>query len=98
MKGEHPNVYVVSPTLALYPGEPKLKHVYDTKQQWLHLYYRKGREWNSSMFLADTVIPWTCEWLLHYEFWLATGTWHGGGIHLETEAEKQAEKQIEDLN
>jgi len=98
MIGEHPNVYIVSPTLALYPGETKLKHVYDTKKQWLCLYYRKGREWNSSMFLADTVIPWTCEWLLYYEFWLATGTWHGGGIHLETEAEKQADKQIEDLN
>lgn len=87
--GKHPNVYVVSPTLALYPGETKLKHVYDTKKQWLCIYYRKSREWNCSMHIADTVIPWTCEWLLHYECWLATGVWHGGGIHNVSEAEKQ---------
>ena len=94
-RGDHPNVYVVSPTLALYPGETKLKHVYDTNKQWLCLYYRKGREWNSGMLIADTVIPWTCEWLLHYECWLSTGTWHGGGIHQETEAEKQFKRQKE---
>lgn len=87
-KGKHPNVYVTTPTLALYPGEIKLPHVYNTKKQWLCLYYRKGRQWNSSMLLSDTVIPWTSEWLLHYEFWLATGKWHGGGIHSETEEEK----------
>ncbi len=86
--GDHPNVFVTSPTLLLYPGETKLKHVYDTSKQWLCLYYRKGREWNGGMYIADTVIPWISEWLLHYECWLATGTWHGGGIHHGTELEK----------
>lgn len=85
-----PNVYVVNQTLELFPGKTKLPHVYDTKKQWLCLYYRKGREWNSGMLIADTVIPWTCEWLLHYECWAATGTWHGGGISHETEAESQS--------
>ena len=33
------------------------------------------------MFIADTIVPWACEWLLHYEIWLATGEWHGGGEH-----------------
>ena len=28
---------------------------------------------------ADTVIPWTIEWLACYEGWLATGRWVGGG-------------------
>jgi hypothetical protein len=86
--GGQPNVYVVSPTLALYPGATKLEHVYDTKKQWLCIYYRKAGEWKSSMLIADTIIPWTCEWLLHYECWLATGIWHGGGIHPVTETEK----------
>ena len=98
-KGEHPNVYVTNPKpLALHSGATKLRHVYDTDKQWLCLYFRKGQQWNSGMYLADTVIPWACEWLLHYECWVATGTWHGGGIEHETEAEKQANKAKEQLN
>lgn len=31
------------------------------------------------MLIADTIVPWASEWLLHYEYWLSTGTWHGGG-------------------
>jgi hypothetical protein len=81
VKGKDPNVYVIT-KLDLYPGETKLQHVYSTKKQWLCLYYRKGREWKSNMLISDTVIPWTCEWLLHYECWLGTGKWHGGGIHV----------------
>lgn len=88
-KGHNPNVYVLSPKLKFYPGTTNLPHVYDTKKQWLCIYYRKGKEWQSNMLIADTIIPWTCEWLLHYECWLATGVWHGGGIHNVSEVEKQ---------
>ncbi|MCK9424300.1 MAG: hypothetical protein M0Q38_17070 [Bacteroidales bacterium] len=76
----HPNVYIQSPKLTFFPGHLKLPHVYSTDKQWLCLYYRKAKEWNSTMFIADTVIPWTCEWILHYEIWACTGTWNGGGI------------------
>ena len=31
------------------------------------------------MLMVDTTVPWTSEWLLNYEIWLATGTWYGGG-------------------
>lgn len=31
------------------------------------------------MLLSTTVVPWTAEWLIHYEVWLATGQWTGGG-------------------
>jgi hypothetical protein len=24
-------------------------------------------------------VPWTCEWLFHFESWLFTGEWEGGG-------------------
>lgn len=47
----------------------------------LGLYYPPAREWRQSMLLAGTILPWTSEWLLHYETWLATGVWTGGGIH-----------------
>jgi hypothetical protein len=80
IKDKQPNVYIVNPILELYPGQKKLPHVYDNQKQWLCLYYRKGKQWNSSMLLVDTIIPWTSEWLFHYECWLATGKWHGGGI------------------
>jgi hypothetical protein len=31
------------------------------------------------MLLATTVLLWAAEWLMHYELWLVTGQWHGGG-------------------
>ena len=31
------------------------------------------------MLIVDTTVPWTAEWLLNYEIWLATGSWYGGG-------------------
>ena len=37
------------------------------------------------MLIADTIVAWTCEWLIHYEIWLATGEWHGGGDGLAEE-------------
>ena len=38
-------------------------------------------KWNERKMIAKTIIPWTSEWLFHYEIWVTTGTWHGGGIH-----------------
>jgi hypothetical protein len=39
-------------------------------------------EWQPTMLIARTILPWTVEWLAHYEIWRATGHWTGGG-HLE---------------
>lgn len=89
-------VYVIDPKpLQLANGKSVLPHVYSTPEQQLCLYYPEDNEWDTSMYYVKTLIPWACEWLVHYECWVATGTWHGGGIHHETEAEKQANKQIE---
>ncbi len=30
--------------------------------------------------IANTIVPWTINWLVVYEFWLATGIWKGGGV------------------
>jgi len=80
-KGQHPDVYVTDPNpLTLANGVEKLEHVYDTKKQHLCLYYRKAREWDTNKLIADTIIPWASEWLMHYEYWVATGIWHGRGI------------------
>ena len=81
-QGKYPDVYVLEPKpLILAEGKTKLEHVYDTKKQHLCIYYKKAKEWNETKFIANTIIPWTSEWLFHYEIWVATGTWHGGGIH-----------------
>ena len=36
-------------------------------------------QWKESMLLADTILPWTSQWLLYYELWLITGHWMGTG-------------------
>lgn len=79
---ESPKVYVINPKpLALAVGVKRLPHCYDQIKQHLCLYYPDGKEWNKTMLLVTTVIPWTYEWLYHYEIWLGTGEWMGGGIH-----------------
>lgn len=92
-------VYVEQPKpLSLAKGKDVLPHVYSTPEQRLCLYYPNQVEWNPGMLYTRTIIPWACEWLLHYECWVATGEWRGGGVHHETEAEKQTNKQKEKVN
>ena len=84
-------VYVLEPyPLKLADGATSLPHVYSNEEQLLCLYYPKDKEWNSNMLFAKTIVPWACEWLIHYEIWLATGIWHGGGVEHGTIAEKIA--------
>ncbi len=82
-------VYVTNPKpLVLAEGKNKLPHVYSHENQQLCLYYPKGFEWSNSVLLVDTIFPWTSEWLLHYELWVITGEWHGGGKHPNKNKEK----------
>lgn len=73
-----PRVFVVHPRLEERGGK-KPEHMYS--EGHLCLYRPNTGEWTSAMLLADTTVPWTCEWLLHYEIWLTTGIWTGGGEH-----------------
>ena len=80
--GKDPDVYVINPKPLLLAKEAiKLPHIYNQEKQHLCLYHRRMNEWNECKMIAKTIIPWTSEWLLHYEIWVVTGTWHGGGIH-----------------
>lgn len=84
-KGKGVKIYVLEPKpLPLAPNKVALPHVYNTAEQELCLYYPKIREWTPEMLYARTLIPWACEWLLHYEIWVATGEWKGGGIEHDT--------------
>jgi hypothetical protein len=64
--GRRPRVTVSDPPLALHPGAKALPHVYPGDE--LCLYY--PGQWNHDMLLAATILPWTTEWLIHYELWL----------------------------
>jgi hypothetical protein len=60
----------------------KLPHVYSSDTQYLCLHYPREKKWTESQNIAVTIIPWAAEWLFHYEIWVITGTWNGGGtIH-----------------
>ena len=83
-------VYVLEPKpLQLAVGKKRLPHVYSTKEQKLCLYYPLWREWHPGKLYVHTLIPWTSEWLCHYELWVGTGIWHGGGIEHENSAENE---------
>lgn len=43
----------------------------------LCLYDPETGEWNDTMLIADTTVPWASEWLHHYEIWHLDGTWRG---------------------
>lgn len=60
----------------------KLPHVYSSDEQSLCLHYPPQRKWTGIKHIAATIVPWAAEWLYHYEIWVLTGQWNGGGtIH-----------------
>lgn len=76
--GKPPKVLVIKSKLDL-GNSNKLPHVYSTNEQHLCLHYPPEKKWISSLNIAVTIVPWAAEWLYHYEIWLITGKWNGGG-------------------
>lgn len=70
----YPRVFVRRPKLAI-DADGNLPHIYPDGSLCLH----EPGQWSPGDPIAKTILPWTCEWLLHYEFWLATGEWCGSG-------------------
>ena len=75
--GRRPRITITDPPLELHPRAKSLPHVYADGDLCLYL----PGQWKESMLLAHTILPWTAAWLLHYELWLVTGRWAGGGHH-----------------
>jgi hypothetical protein len=65
-----PSVWILSPDLV-----PCTPHLYPDKN--LCLYYPKDRSWRPSDLIAETIVPWTAEWIALYEIWLITNEWYG---------------------
>lgn len=84
------NVTLISPELQLStdkaPGE-EIPHLYrnesNLRMSRLCLFDPATTEWAPGNVLAETIIPWTIDWLASYEGWRATGEWTGGGRHPE---------------
>lgn len=82
-----PHVSVVEPPLRHRPGdaEGRLPHVYygADGDVSLCLLDPEAGDWSPADLLADTIVPWTIEWLAAYEGWRATGSWTASGRHVE---------------
>jgi hypothetical protein len=65
-----PRVLVESPAL-----DTRVPHRYPDGS--LCLYFPRDGSWTPQKYFADTIVPWTAEWLLFYELWLPTGKWFG---------------------
>jgi hypothetical protein len=81
-----PRVYVLDPAIRRRAEEPntRVPHLYNEKHPArLCLFFPTGHEWGWRDSIAETILPWTCEWLARYEFWLATGKWTGPAEHPE---------------
>lgn len=88
--GWAPLIYVVDPPLQRRDDEP-VPHVYSANDLCLYT----GDEWNDTMIVADTLIPWTSEWLFFYETWHATGDWLGGGVHPDQRHPRQQRRDLQ---
>lgn len=79
-----PKVRVIAPELARLPenSEGALPHVYPPADDpTLCLFDPEKHEWDPTMYIAHTTVPWSFDWLACYELWLMTGRWTGGGRH-----------------
>ncbi len=93
-EGKPAQVIVVAPDLvALAEGKP-LPHVYSENPVRLCLFLPRTLEWQPWMRFDETLVPWTTLWLYFFEDWLATGEWHGGGMHPGDEPVNRAQRRM----
>ena len=78
-----PKVWIIGDELEKL-DDANFPHKFDInpKNKMVQICLYRYSEFNSSKLIANTIIPWTVEWLYYYELWLATGEWLGGGEHL----------------
>lgn len=82
-----PRVMVLEPLLIHRPenSDDPIPHHYpncaNPEHPILCLHDPSKKEWQSDKAIADTILPWTINWLACYEGWQATGKWTGGGRH-----------------
>ena|ERR1017187_5086725 len=76
---QRPEIRVLAPELRRREGGQRLPHSFPGDLLCVH----EAADWNATMMIATTIIPWICGWLYFYEVWLDTGYWQGEGTHPE---------------
>ena len=86
---ESPKVWVIGEALEKLDSKDfPHKFKVDKENKMVRICLYMYDEFNSHKVLANTIVPWTIEWLYFYEIWLATGEWLGGGMHPNSGIEK----------
>jgi len=80
-RGTPPEVWAKEPDLKLMANGKDLPHVYNQDTQRLCLYHPDYEEWEPTILLSRTVVPWAVLWFYYFEIWLVTGEWPGNGKH-----------------
>lgn len=73
-RGSYPVVRVLDPPLRP-DAQGFIPHTFNDGSLCLH----DDGQWDESLLIADTLMPWASEWLYHYEIWLWSGHWFGDG-------------------
>lgn len=84
-----PKVFIIEPTIL-----KAAPHIYPDES--LCLYYPLDKDYNNKFsIIADTIIPWTVEWLYYYEKWLDSGVWWGPEAPHEENSIKRIDRMEE---
>lgn len=90
-----PDVFVLDQDVWEVSKKKSIPHLYDSKRIKLCLYYPAYKDWDQTMPLNTTFVPWTYLWLYYYEEWLYSSEWKGGGEHPQNkDSEEKNDKQI----
>jgi hypothetical protein len=79
-----PEVEILSPNLRELSGGQRSPHEFFSKgntKPCLMFNNGSSKDWTPDMLIAESIIPWTQEWLWYWELWLSDGEWRGGGVH-----------------
>lgn len=79
-RGDIPRVFVRDPDLTALAGGREIPHVYKNPLH-LCLYLPRSGEWDGTMRIDQTFVPWALVWLYYFEEWLGSNEWKGGGVH-----------------
>ncbi len=85
--GRRPSIIVEDPDLPLLAEGRRLPHTYQDAPPHLCLYLPSAGEWTPQKILAETILPWADLWLFHFEEWLWSNEWKGGGEHPSDDAD-----------